>query len=268
MKRRRIADAHAHIYPERIAEKASNAVGDFYGIPLHQVGTAGALLREGKKIGAERYLVCAVATRAEQVDSVNRFIAASCRENPAFVGLGAYHQDITETVKVLEDVKKAGLRGIKLHPDFQQFNLDAPRMVEVYKELVKLDLCVLFHIGDNRFDFSAPERLARVMEAVPGLRCIAAHLGGYRYWGKGLRLLRGADLMFDTSSSLMFLEPGEAAGLIRETGFERFLFGTDFPMWTHEKELERFMGLDLTEEERTAILYDNFAKFFGLDVKE
>lgn len=46
-----IIDFHAHIYPEKIAKKAVQGVGSFYGIPMDGDGTVHALLREGKKRG-------------------------------------------------------------------------------------------------------------------------------------------------------------------------------------------------------------------------
>ena len=69
-----IIDAHAHIYPDKIAEKASRAVGDFYGIPMEYVGTVEGLLNEGKKAGVSRFLVHSVATTPHQVHSINTFI--------------------------------------------------------------------------------------------------------------------------------------------------------------------------------------------------
>ena len=265
MKKYKIADAHAHIYPEKIAEKATAAVGEFYGIHMDDLGTAQELILSGEKIGTEKYLVCSVATKADQVSAINRFIARACQTYGQFVGLGAYHQDIQDIDATLEEVKKLGFPGIKLHPDFQQFHIDDPVMIPVYQELVKRDLCVLFHIGDDRYDYSAPERLANVLELVPDLRCIAAHFGGYRRWADGIKILKGANIMYDTSSSLMFLDSMQAAEMIQDTGVSHFMFGTDFPMWTHQEELNRILALGLTEEENQQILYDNFKKFFRLE---
>ena len=45
--------------------------------------------------------------------------------------------------------------------------------------------------------------------------------------------------------------------MLKEHGIEKFLFGSDFPMWDHEDEMTRFNQLDLTAEERQAVLYDN-----------
>ena len=92
----RVADAHAHIYPGKIAEKATANVGRFYGIEMDEVGLPHILSEEGKAAGIDRFLVCSVATKVEQVESINGFIAEKCAKYPQFIGLGAWHQDITD----------------------------------------------------------------------------------------------------------------------------------------------------------------------------
>ena len=47
-------------------------------------------------------------------------------------------------------------------------------------------------------------------------------------------------------------------------GIESFFWGTDFPMWDHEEELELFFSLGLSEKQNRMILYENFAKAYGL----
>lgn len=260
----RIADAHTHIYPEKIAEKATASVGDFYGLEMSRVGTSETLLRCGESIGVEKYLVCSVATKPEQVASINAYIAGECEKHPAFIGLAAFHQALEAPEAAIEHARALGLQGIKVHPDFQKFNIDDPVMLPVYRRLASLNMPILFHMGDDRYDFSAPVRLARVLDKVPDLKCIGAHFGGYRRWREAAKLLKGANLYFDTSSSLPFLEKQEAVDMIQHYGPDRMLFGTDFPMWDHQEELERFLALDLPAKIRDQILYDNFARFFGL----
>ena len=68
-----IIDAHAHIYPEKIAKKATDTIGVFYDIEMEMsAGTAENLIKEGKKAGVSRYVVHSVATTAHQVRSINQ----------------------------------------------------------------------------------------------------------------------------------------------------------------------------------------------------
>lgn len=260
----RIADAHTHIYPDKIALKATAAVGAFYDIPMSRVGMAESLLKSGSAIGVEKYLVCSVATKPEQVASINTYIAGECAQHPEFIGLAALHHELEDPIAAVEHAVVLGLKGIKMHPDFQKFNIDDPIMLPVYRRLAEWKLPILFHMGDDRYDYSAPARLANVLDRVPDLRCIGAHFGGYRRWQDAERILKGANLYFDTSSSLSFLEPQEAVEMIGHYGADRMFFGTDFPMWDHREELDRFLALGLSDELNDRILYGNFADFFGL----
>ena len=261
----RAADAHAHIYPGKIAEKATASVGDFYHIPMQNVGLPHVLAQRGGEAGIDRFLVCSVATKVEQVRSINQFIQEKCEKYPQFIGLGAWHQDITDISGEMDDIQARGLRGIKLHPDFQEFMIDDPKMLDVYREAHRRGLPILFHTGDSRTEFSSPHRLMNVIDKLPDFTCIAAHLGGYSEWEEARRELSGTNVYIDTSSSLFKISPEEAKENIAHFGVDHTMFGTDFPMWDPKEELERFFALGFSQEENQAMLYDNFARLFQLD---
>lgn len=260
-----VADAHAHIYPGKIAEKATASVGSFYDIPMQNVGLPHVLSERGKDAGIQRFLVSSVATKVEQVNSINEFIREKCEKYPEFLGLAAWHQDVADIAAVMDDIQKKGLVGIKLHPDFQRFYIDDPKMMPVYEEAHRRHLPVLFHTGDNRTDFSSPRRLMNVVERIPEFTCIAAHLGGYSEWGDARHDLQGTNVYIDTSSSLFSISPEDARKNIAHFGVEHTMFGTDFPMWQPAEELERFFALGYSPEENKKMLYDNFASLFHLD---
>ena len=260
-----VADAHAHIYPGKIAEKATGSVGDFYHIPMQNVGLPHVLAQRGAEAGIDRFLVCSVATKVEQVRSINQFIQEKCRKYPQFTGLGAWHQDIQDIAGEMDDIQRRGLRGIKLHPDFQKFHIDDECMIPVYQEAHRRGLPVLFHTGDSRTDYSSPVRLMHVIEKIPEFTCIAAHLGGYSEWADARRELSGTNVYIDTSSSLFSITPEQARENIEHFGVDHTMFGTDFPMWSPKKELERFFALGYGEEDNAQMLYGNFARLFKLE---
>lgn len=261
----RIIDAHAHIFPQKIAAKATANIGSFYDLEMQHTGLSHLLLESGERIGVERYLVCSSATRPDQVGMINDFIAAKCAQHPAFFGFGTLHPDHPAIAEEIERIRSLGLHGIKLHPDFQQFYLDAPEAEPMYRAIEQAGLPVLFHTGDPDRPYSAPRRMERVARAHPGMTCIAAHFGGYGNWAEaGACLYDCPNVWFDTSSTLFALDPARAVGLIDHFGEDRFLFGTDFPMWDHVEELERFLALGLTDTQNDKILHGNFLRLFGL----
>ncbi len=264
----RAADTHAHIYPGKIAEKATASVGDFYHVDMLNVGLPHVLAQRGGAAGIDRFLVCSVATKVEQVRSINEFIEKKCGEYPQFTGLAAWHQEVRDMEAELDDIQSRGLKGIKLHPDFQKFFIDDENMLPFYEEANRRGLPILFHMGDNRTDFSSPRRLMNVLEKLPELTCIAAHFGGYTEWEEARRVLKGTNVFVDTSSSLFALTKEQARKCIEHFGVEHTMFGTDFPMWDPKEEVERFFALELSEEENRRILYDNFARLFHVEADE
>ena len=256
----RIIDAHAHIFPQKIAAKAVESIGHFYDLKMHDGnGTAEALLESGQQIGVDRYLVCSTATRPGQVKAINDFIWAEAEAHPEFVPFATMHPDLEDLEEEMERILSRGYYGLKLHPDFQEFNIDDDRAMEIYR-LAEGKLAILFHTGDDRYDFSAPRRMERVAEKFPNLTCIAAHFGGYRSWKEALDCYQAPNIYMDTSSALFAITKEEAWRFFDRFGPDRFFFGTDFPMWKHREELARFNALDLPEDFRKKVLSENFAR--------
>ena len=204
-------------------------------------------------------------TSPQQVSSINNFIAVSvARSGGRFTGLGTLHPDSADPAKDLEEIINLGLKGVKLHPDIQAVAIDDERMHRIY-ELCEGRVPILMHTGDHRFDFSNPNRMEPVLKRYPELTVIGAHFGGWSVWDEATaRLSKFDNLLVDCSSSFYAMTPQRARELIMAYGTDRVLFGTDYPMWEIETEIERFMAIELTEQEREDILYNNAAKLFNI----
>lgn len=263
-----IIDTHCHIYPDSIAEHAAEAIGKFYDFPIEADGRIDTLLRMGAAAGVCRHVVCSVATTPHQVASVNRFIHAAATARPdRITGLGALHPDSPDMEADVEMILALGLKGVKLHPDFQKVALDDPRYLTMF-ELCSGRLPILCHLGDYRYDFSNPERVRRVVKMFPNLRFVGAHFGGWTVWQQAAEILHDCDnLVVDSSSSLFAISPEEAAHLVDIYGADRVMFGVDYPMWNPMGELERFMKMPISDDAREKILYRNAAAFYGIDAK-
>lgn len=260
----KIIDSHAHIFPEKLAKKAVDSIGDFYGLSMDtEEGTVEALLADGEKNGITKYVVHSTATVPGQVQAINDFIHSQLLRYPQLIGYGTLHPQMDNPKAEIDRMEKMGFKGIKLHPDFQEFAADSPEMFGVYS-LLAGRFPVLFHAGDIRYPYSNPHRIAAVAKGFPELTVIAAHFGGYSEWDS-IPVYEGlANVYFDTCSALAFLSKEEAVRLIRHFGAERFLFGSDFPMWAYKPELERMEGLKLTKEEYELIFYKNIQNLLHL----
>ena len=264
----RIFDAHCHIYPESIAQKAVEGIDRFYDhLPFRPYdGTAGTLLRLGREAGISHFVVHSVATAPRQISSINHYIASEvARSNGLFTGLGTLHPDSEKPEQDFSELVDLGLKGVKLHPDFQRFEADSAKAMRIYALCAEAGLPVLVHTGDHRFDYSNPNRIAHILQAFPKLKFIGAHFGGWSMWDEAVRLLSGFDnIAVDSSSTFYATGREKGKELIKIWGADRVMFGADYPMWHPQQEISCLMEMGLQEDEYRRIFWDNAAEIFGL----
>ncbi len=264
----RIFDSHVHIYPDKIAVKASENVGRFYDKNMAFDGTIATLKESCRKSGVERCLVHSVATTHDQVPKINDFIKKSVDESDGmFVGFCTLHPSMSaaEIEAEVDRIISMGLKGVKLHPDCQKFRIDDKHAMEMY-EIIDNRVPILFHTGDKRYDNSNPDRMKAAALRFPRQRMIAAHLGGYTVWDEASKKLPELEnIWVDCSSSMGYITPEQAREYILAYGVDRVFFGTDYPMWSAEEELERFDRLGFTDSERQKMMWDNITKFLGIE---
>lgn len=259
-----IIDFHSHIYPDRIAKMATKGVADFYNIEINTIGNVDNLLKNGKEAGINKFVVQAVATRPKQVKRINNFFLEKIKAYPEnLIGFASIHPYMENPLEEIQRVLNLGFKGIKLHPDSQNFNIDCEEMFEIY-DLIQGKVPVLIHCGDYRYDFSHPKRLVNVLKLFPNLTVIAAHLGGWSIWDEALDYLLNQNCYLDTSSSFVNLGKEKSLKLVKAYGAERLVFGVDFPMGSHKKELDMFFNLGLSDEENSLILSQNSKNILNL----
>ncbi len=263
----KIINAHCHIYPAKIAARAVEGIKNFYEIDNMTLnGMTDDLIKEGSKLNCVHYLVHSVATTPVQVRSINNFISEEVKLHPdLFTGFGTLHPESEDLEGDLEHLISSGLKGVKLHPDFQNFALDSDVGIRIGKLIEKKGLPTLIHCGDPRYNFSNPDQMKPFLEACPDLLVIGAHMGGWSRWNEAAEKLSSIPNFYvDCSSTFSYMSPEEGLALVRKYGADRVIFGTDYPMWEVKNELDYFNKLDLTEEERNLILYANAAKILNL----
>lgn len=265
-----VIDAHCHIFPDKIADKSKEAVRNFYELPMYTSGTVSHLQTERKQIieiqnqkyQIVRQLICSPAVVPKQTKSINDFISETVNSDSAFIGFGTIHPENENFPEILSGFREKNLLGLKVHSDFQKFEIDEPKMYPVWKEAVLLDMPVLFHMGDRKLDYSHPRRLAHLLEDFPELTVIAAHMGGYSHWAEAFAVLKPSDrLYFDISSTLQMIDGSLLLKFIRKFGEEHFFFGSDFPMWSPAKELETLIRFGYPETLLYKLLFENYTNF-------
>lgn len=275
-----VIDVHAHIYPSKIAARAVDSVGEFYLVemltdvaapaedePIIR-GTVEHLLSAAEPTDIEHMVVHSVAVKPATVEVINNFIAEEVAKRPSqLTGFMTMHQDYEDPEAEIERAMGLGLCGIKMHPDTQRVNLDDPRLMRVYEIAEKKGLPVMLHTGDYRYDFSHPRRTVNVLHTFPNLVVDAAHFGGWSIPDLALEFMEHERCFMDLSSSMAFLGRRRTRELIDIYGADRIMFGSDFPMWSPEAELDMVKSLGLSALDYEKVTRRTAEAFLGKEIK-
>jgi predicted TIM-barrel fold metal-dependent hydrolase len=254
----KIIDVHTHIFPEKIAEKATASIGNFYGLAMASTGLKNKLEEEMKRAGVRHCFLLSTATTKNQVRAINDFLIDTIKDNDdKFTAFGTIHIETEDPIAEIDRIRKNGVTGIKFHNDFQQFAIDDPRIFPVYEKAQAEKIPIMFHAGDKRYRFSNPDKFVKLSKLFPDLIVIASHFGAYSEWDKIDDEYLATKHYFDTSSSFFSLPIEKAREMIKKHCEDRFLFGSDFPMWFASDELKYIEQLGFSDEITEKILFGN-----------
>ncbi len=268
-----VIDFHTHAFPDKIAARTISILEEN---TLRIEGKKSQAVRTGDVVGLRELMardgvdmsvVLPIATTVTQSGSINRF-AAEINGRNGLISFGSVHPLQEDWAEVLTQVKASGLPGIKLHPEYQKTNIDAPESVRILQRCAELDLTVVLHtgadIGMPPPVHCAPKQLRTALEQAPGAKVVAAHMGGWRMWDDAEKYLVGMPLYLDTSFSITQMDPVQTRRIIENHGPDRVLFGTDSPWEAPRNTLAALDRLGLKPEETKKILYKNAVKLLNL----
>ena len=91
--------------------------------------------------GIDRSLLLPIATKPSQTESINKWAASV--SDQSIMSFGTIHPDYPLWKDQIEYLLHAGIKGIKFHPEYQDFYVDDERMFPLYD--------ALFFRGTHRF---------------------------------------------------------------------------------------------------------------------
>lgn len=261
----RIIDIHTHVFTDAIAASAIPALEEECGAKATYDGTVTGLLAAMDRAGIDVSVTQPVATKAAHVPKINEWSASIASDR--IIPFGAVHPDTLDPAEEIARMASLGLRGMKLHPEYQTFHPDDPRMDPIYDAAAEHGMIVLFHAGLDiglPTDHGRPANFARVIERHPDLTMVLAHMGGWNLWDEVRECLLGSPVYFDTAFASGYMTDEEFLELVEGQGVERVLFGTDGPWADAASEIQWLRGLVLDASDCDAILGGNAARLLGL----
>lgn len=261
----RIIDCHTHAFPDFLAARAMDSLKAMS--PQQQPkldGTIGGLLRSMDEAGIHASVVASIATSEKQTSNILRW---SCDiQSERIIPFASVHPLSNEVQHQIRRIKEAGIRGIKLHPLYQDFMPVDPQAIECYQMLEEAGLIVLFHSGldfgypgDRR---AVPHIMLEIQEHVPNLKMILAHLGGLEQWDDFAANGLGSNVYIETS--IADLTTPTARQILAKHTRGRILFGTDSPWDGQKSALERVRAAVTDEKLLADIISNNAVQLLGL----
>lgn len=260
-----IVDCHLHVWPDHIARAMQEQRPA--GMKLQFDGTLDGLLRTMDESGIDKGCALGVGIKASVVERTNEFIGTVPRDR--LVPFGTVHPELSVEQNV-RSLKDNGIVGVKLHPLFQTVSLADPRVHDILAALSDEGMPVITHVGAGA-DPEANERgtpvlLRKLADALPDLKLIACHYGGYHRLDEAEEHVVGSSVTLETSwpPTMAELEPEKVVALIRRHGADRVVYGSDWPMADPAAEIAAIRNLGLTPEEEAAVLGGNLSRLLGL----
>ena len=261
-----IIDFHTHIFPEKIAKGTLDFLSSVCHTRPYTDGTYEGLKASGEEAGVDISVALPIVTKPSQFESINRF-AAGYQDGPV-LSFGGIHPDSGNYKEQLREIKAMGMKGIKLHPDYQEIYFNDIRCKRIVDFASELGLIVSVHAGE---DPKCPDDIhctvqmaAELIEEVQPEKLVLAHFGGNRQWDEVEEYLVGRHVYFDTGVVFGQIADEQFIRIMRAHGSDKVLFATDSP-WAGQKEFVDYLKtMDITEEEKNLILGENARKLLGL----
>jgi len=263
-----VIDFHTHAFPDAIAERAISGLLKSSGnkfLPCTN-GTLGGLKANMDKFGVDISVVQPVITKASQLKNLNLW--AKDIESDRIISFGGIYPHTEDYKADIDFVVSLGLKGLKFHPEYQNFVLNDDKMLKIYDYALSKGLILLFHAGfDPAFQppfRSNPKMFADVLEKLKGGTIVAAHLGGQQQWDEVIEELCGKNIYLDTSMGFKYYSKEQFLKVVELHGADKILFGSDSPWSRADEEIAALKSMPISDEEKEKILHLNAEKLLGL----
>lgn len=179
------------------------------------------------------------------------------------------------TQRLTELLERFPFRALKLHPRFQGFTLDDPRVIDCIETAARLKLPVIidsFPYFPGFYPNMYPEHFHTLALTVPDARIVLAHACGHRVLDALFLAKAHKNIYLDFSFTLLYFQgssvPGDLVYAIKSLRGERVLYGSDYPdrgfAETLDASLAAFAGSGFSADTVDRIFYRNALDLFDV----
>jgi len=261
----KIVDVHTHAFPDFLAQKAIEKLSqNAYAVPYHN-GTINGLLESMDKAGVYQSWVQSIATKPEQEENILKWSIEI--KSDRIIPFISVHPESNIYIEILKKAKDNGIKGVKLHPHYQDFFINDTKLYKFYEDILKEDFIILFHSGKDDgfkgYDNASAKRVSDMIKRFEGEKIILAHYGAYKEWNEVLDLIAGKDVYLETSFAINIGGKEIFKKILDKHNIDKILFGTDSPWNDVKKEIELLKNIELRKVILEKIFYKNSEKLLS-----
>lgn len=277
-----IIDFHTHTFPDAISEKVLAKLSRLSHTKYFTDGSVCGLTASMQKASVDYSVNLPVMTSADQVEKVNSALIAQKETlmEQGILTFGGMHPEYENFKNELIRLRQHHIPGIKIHPAYQNMDIDDSKMMRIIDFASEQGLIVLTHagidIGIYDRNYTSTRQILRIIDEIRPEKFVLAHMGNWGLWEDVERDLAGAPVWFDTAFAIGDITPDDAGSgtpylssnlkdedfirIVRKHGADKILFATDSPWEDQADYVKRIESLPLSRKERQMIFGENAEK--------
>lgn len=264
-----VIDFHTHVFPESIAARTISALEAKANMKAATDGTINGLLTSMDKAQVDTSIILPVVTKPAQFESVNNFARTVNEQYEGrLISFGGIHPDSENYKAELDYIKELGLKGVKIHPDYQGVMIDDVRSMRIIEYADALGLIIVTHagvdIGIPEPVHCPPDKMRKVLDTIKPERMVLAHYGGWKQWEEVYDCLAGENVYLDTAFTFDFIKDEMIIKILEKHDENKILFATDSPWSYAAKDIEKVNKLPIDDVVKQKILSLNAMKLLEL----
>jgi uncharacterized protein len=185
---------------------------------------------------------------------------------------------VEELTRLLQEERVVGL---KFYLGYEKYSANDERLHQLYEYCEKRNVPVMFHTGvleagsTGLLEYSHPLQVDRVATRFPNLTIVMAHMGNPWLIDCAAVLAKNPNVYADMSAFFaenksitahdidVFKQRMEQVRVFLYS-YDKFLFGTDYPLYSQKEYLRAVEALEMERGENEAVMYANAARLFGI----
>ncbi|MEP7217051.1 MAG: amidohydrolase family protein, partial [Anaerolineaceae bacterium] len=227
---------------------------EIYADPAAKMAAAPALSEARTQAGLDGAVAAGFAfSSAREIARQNEYLVGTGKADPRIIPLATINPALPGWESDARRAIAGGARGLgELRPHNQGWDPLGAQAYRLYGLAVDANAVLMWHVSEEvgheypgKRGGIRSEELWRVAVEFPGLRMIAAHMGAALSFFLHMPEVRGAlsNVWFDTAAFGLLYDDRSVARLVDLAGPERVLFGSDYPLLSPRRQLQRVTAL-------------------------